>query len=46
MAAAFNAASNAMRKAATKADLDRFLGRTGNMPEADCSSVARRVECR
>jgi GST-like protein len=41
MEAAFNAASNATRKAATKADLDRFFGRTGTMPEADFSSVTR-----
>lgn len=41
MAEAFNAATGATRRAATKPDLDRFFGRTEAMPDADYSSVTR-----
>jgi GST-like protein len=41
MDAAFTAASNATRRAATKADLDRFFGREADMPDADFSAVTR-----
>jgi GST-like protein len=38
---AFLKVANAARKAATKAELDRFFGRTEAMPEADFSVVTR-----
>jgi GST-like protein len=41
MDAAFNAVSTETRLAATKADLDRFFGRTEQMPDADFSAVKR-----
>jgi GST-like protein len=41
MDAAFNTVATETRRAATKADLDRFFGRTGRMPDADYSSVTR-----
>jgi GST-like protein len=41
MDAAFTAASNETRRAATKADLDRFFGRTAQMPDADFSVLTR-----
>jgi len=41
MAAAFNEMTAQTRQSATKADLDRFLGRTERMPEADFSAVTR-----
>jgi GST-like protein len=41
MQEAFSSASNETRRAATKADLDRFFGRTRDMPDADFSSVTR-----
>jgi len=41
MAAAFNEMTAQTRQSATKADLDRFFGRTERMPEADFSAVTR-----
>jgi GST-like protein len=41
MSAAFNALSTQTRRAATRADLDRFFGRTEDMPPADYSSVTK-----
>lgn len=41
MDAAFNALATETRLAATKYDLDRFFGRTDEMPEVDYSSVIR-----
>jgi GST-like protein len=41
MDAAFNVVATETRKAATKTDLDRFFGRTEQMPDADYSSVTR-----
>lgn len=41
MDAAFNAISTETRLATTKADLDRFFGRTEQMPEADFSAIKR-----
>ena len=38
---AFAAISAETRKAATKADLDRFFGRTDTMPPADYSAITR-----
>jgi len=41
MREAFNALSTQTRRAATSEDLDRFFGRTSNMPPADFSGVTR-----
>jgi GST-like protein len=42
MGEAFNALSTQTRRAATRENLDRFFGRTADMPPADYSSVTRR----
>jgi GST-like protein len=41
MSQAFNALSTQTRRAATSEDLDRFFGRTPDMPPADFTSVTR-----
>jgi GST-like protein len=41
MSQAFNALSTQTRRAATSEDLDRFFGRTSDMPPADFSSVTK-----
>ena len=41
MSEAFNAPSTQTRRAATREDLDRFFGRSADMPPADYSSVTK-----
>jgi GST-like protein len=41
MEAAFTPMATETRRAATKADLDRFFGRTAQMPEVDFSAITR-----
>jgi hypothetical protein len=41
MSEAFNALSTQTRRAATSEDLDRFFGRTSDMPAADFTSVTK-----
>ena len=41
MSEAFNAISSQTRRAATPEDLDRFFGRTKDMPPADFTATTR-----
>jgi hypothetical protein len=41
MGEAFNEVSTQTRRAATAQDLDRFFGRSADMPDADYSSVTK-----